>query len=171
MVEERWDLSMVNSIIEGAEDPIEGAYHSVAYYDHMQLVNLVIALHKETQIPSSDLLLTYGRYLFSKLAGLHPSLVENVHDSLTLLENIEGLIHAEVKKLYPDANPPKFDCRRLDLDILHMTYRSHRSMGDVAEGLMQGCADHFGETIQIQRTNSDEDGTTIEFILTREANL
>ncbi len=163
MVEDRFGYEVVDGIIEASGDPEDGAYTAVNTYDHQQLVKLVVALHQRSGIPLRDLLITYGRHLFGQLAGTYPSFLEGVEDPFDLLLNIETLIHTEVRKLYPEANPPKFNGKRIDDDSLELTYESHRSMADVAEGLMYGCADHYGYQFEIEQLSLSEDGSIVQF--------
>lgn len=163
MVEEKFGYEMVDDIVEATSDPEDGAYTSVNTYDHTQLVNLVVALHKKSGIPLRDLLMVYGRHLFAQLVKNYPQLMEGITDPFELLLNIEVLIHTEVRKLYPEANPPRFTGEKIDEKTLKLTYQSHRSMGDVAEGLMHGCADYFGESLEITQESSEEDGQRVTF--------
>lgn len=163
MVEEKFGYDTVDHIIEQAADPEDGSYTSVSTYDHTQLVQLVVALHQKSGISLRDLQMTYGRYLFGRLAINYPKLLEGVKDPFDLLLNIELMIHTEVRKLYPEANPPKFIGEKLNEDTLRLTYYSHRSMGDVAEGLMHGCADHYGEKFEIKQTVVEEGGQKVQF--------
>lgn len=164
LVEQQWGLSMVEQIIEKANLKHQGAYTSVGTYPHTEAVALVVALHEKTGIPVPDLLKTYGRYLFSRLASAYPMLLAGIKDSFDLLANIEQHIHVEVKKLYPDANPPMFICERLAPNQLKMVYQSHRQMEDIAEGLLLGCSDHFNQPYKIERNNEAEG---ITFIITK----
>lgn len=163
MVEEKFDYRMVDQIITDANDPNDGAYTSVNSYDHTQLVNMVVALHKRSGISLRDLLLTYGEYLFGGLAKNYPYLIEGITDPFEMLLNIEILIHTEVRKLYPEANPPKFTGTRIDENTIELVYNSHRSMGDVAEGLIHGCGHHFGEKYKIEQLSSENGGQTVKF--------
>ncbi|MFK7758076.1 MAG: heme NO-binding domain-containing protein [Flavobacteriales bacterium] len=163
MVEEKFDYEMVDQIISDASDPLDGAYTSVDSYDHSQLVNLVVALHKRSNIPLSDLLKTYGEYLFSSLAQNYPDLLEGITDPFEMLLNIELLIHTEVRKLYPEANPPRFTGTRINENTLELIYNSHRSMGDVAEGLIHGCGNHFNEKYKVDQVSSENSGQTVKF--------
>jgi len=63
--------------------------------------------------------------------------------------------------------PPMFTGMRISDDELHLVYQSHRSMSDVAEGLMMGCAEHYNEKITIEKLSSSEDGTRVEFMVKR----
>jgi hypothetical protein len=56
-----------------------------------------------------------------------------------------------VKKLYPDAEFPRFECVQRAAGTLEMTYRSTRPLADVAQGLIRGCIEHFGDRIDVHR--------------------
>ena len=167
MVEEKFDYAMVDQIIIDTRDPIDGAYTAVNTYDHSQLVNLVVALHKRSKIPLKDLLVAYGEYLFSSLAINYPDLIKGIKDPFDMLLNIELLIHTEVRKLYPEANPPKFTGTRINENTLELIYNSHRSMGDVAEGLIHGCGIHFNEKYKVEQVSSQNNGQTVKFRIER----
>jgi hypothetical protein len=98
----------------------------------------------------------------------HPEIVQNFTDSYSLLEKIEDVIHVEVKKLYHSAKPPMFDTERISNQELKMIYSSHRSMADVAEGLMIGCFEYFGESVQLKRAKHETDPEMEIFWLTKE---
>lgn len=167
MVEDKFGFDMVDSIIENAKDPNNGAYTAINTYSHTQLVDLVVELHKKTNIPLPDLLSIYGRHLFSKLAENYPTLLEGVTDPFVMLVDIEVLIHTEVRKLYPEANPPKFYGKILDEKTLELNYESHRSMGDVAVGLILGCGDFFNVPLEVKQTSVSDDGKKVGFIITK----
>lgn len=168
MVEQKWGLGMVDTLISDVRPPNDGAYTAVGNYPHSEMVAFVIALHKRTDIPVNDLLKEYGRYLFHRLAVTHGYIIAGVNDTLTLLQDIEKIIHVEVKKLYKDSMPPMFTGMRISEDELHLVYQSHRSMSDVAVGLMLGCAEHYNEKITIEKLSSSEDGTSVEFLVKRQ---
>ena len=61
-----------------------------------------------------------------------------------------------------------FECERDGDARLIMTYRSPRRLSALAEGLMRGCAEHFGETIEIASEDiSDGSGEIVRFTLER----
>jgi hypothetical protein len=151
MVEDRFGMDLVDRIIEEADLPSGGAYTTVATYDHHEIIRLVDRLHRATGMPIPDLLRTFGHYLFGRFYGLYPAFFAGVDSAFTMLEQVESIIHVEVRKLYPDAELPSFDTSRPDPDRLVMLYRSQRPFADVAEGLIRGCIDHFGEDIEVRR--------------------
>ena len=72
-------------------------------------------------------------------------------DALSMLSAIEDEVHVEVRKLYPEAELPRFETERLAEDSLRMTYRSPRPLSDICHGLVEGCVDHFGRPADIRR--------------------
>jgi hypothetical protein len=165
MVEDKFGFDMLDTILGDAHDPQEGVYTAVNTYSHTQLVDLVVALHKKTEIPLPDLLKVYGRHLFAKLVENYPSLITGITDPFVMLVDIEVLIHTEVRKLYPEANPPKFYGKILNEKTLELHYESHRSMGDVAEGLILGCGDYFNIPMQVEQTSTEDDGKKVGFLI------
>ncbi|MFC2102139.1 heme NO-binding domain-containing protein [Bacteroidota bacterium] len=168
MVEEKFGLEMTDTIIIDSKLPSEGAYTAVGNYPHNEIITLVLALHQQTQIPVRDLLVTFGRFLFGRLADRYGILMKGINDPFQLLENLEVVIHQEVKKLYSDAKTPLIEVVSSTPEKMELTYSSHRSMGDVAEGLILGCSDFYGVPLSVLRQNLTEDGTKVRFTIKKE---
>lgn len=168
LVEERFSAELVDDIIDDAELPSGGIYTAVGTYPHNEIVALVAALSRRTGLTVSDLLLTYGEHLFGKFVSGYPAFFANVSDAFTFLSGIEDIIHAEVLKLYPDAELPRFTIEQHDPSRLVLVYDSQRHFEDLAEGLMRGCVAHFGGGIDIHREIVGEGELRLErFVLTR----
>jgi hypothetical protein len=150
MVEVKFSADMVDDIIADSDLPSGGAYTAVGTYDHGELVQMVTALSVRTEIPAPALVQVFGEHLFGRFNVMYPSFFGGVSSVLDFLESIETVIHTEVRKLYPDAQLPKFDCTR-SADGLTMLYSSPRHFGDLAEGLIKGAVAHFGGGIDIVR--------------------
>ena len=151
MVEERFGFEMVDTIIDSSELPSLGAYTAVGTYPHTEMVALLQSLEKETNIPISELLVTYGSYLFAKLAVGYPIMLTDCHCSRDLLIRLDGVVHVEVAKLYPDAQLPRFETVELPNGDLEMTYLSERHLEDLAEGLLRGSLVYFKDQASITR--------------------
>lgn len=151
MVEARFGLAVQDRIITAARLPNQGAYTAVGTYDHGELVRLVLALSEATDEPVPELIRSYGRHLFQRFSVAYPAFFQGVPDSFAFLRNIESYIHVEVRKLYPDAELPSFRYEQHGPDRLVMIYQSRRAFGDLAEGLIEGCIAHYGETVVLQR--------------------
>lgn len=170
MVEERFSPATAEHIIEASDLPSGGAYTALGTYDHGEIIQLVAHLSQKTGIAVPTLVQAFGDFLFERLAATHPQFFGGVNDSFELLERVDGYIHVEVKKLYPEAELPSFECRRPAPGLLTMCYRSSRPFADLAEGMIRGCVAHFGESITIVREDGPgETGTAAMFTLTRQA--
>jgi hypothetical protein len=151
MVEERFSEEVADQIIEACELPSGGSYTAVGTYDHGEMVQLVAALSAATGAPVPDLLRAFGRHLFHRFVGIYPQLFVGVRSAFDFLRGIETHIHTEVRKLYPDAELPRLECHEPAPDRMELVYRSSRPFADLAEGLIAGCAEHFGEDVRVTR--------------------
>lgn len=168
LVEETFGLEMMDAIIEESNLASGGAYTSVGTYDYGEIVTMAGHLSARTGIPLSDLVRTFGTYLFTHLASAHPALIAKLSNAFEMLDSIERDIHREVRKLYPDAELPYLDCEIGNNDTLNLLYRSKRPLADVAHGLIEGCAAHFNEAITITREDrSGGAGTSVMFTVQR----
>lgn len=168
MVEDNFSPEVADGIIADADLPGGGAYTAVGTYPHAEMGKLVIALSKRTGVNVPDLLKAYGRHLFGRFLAGYPQFFMGVKTSFEFLKTIEGVVHVEVRKLYPDAELPSFETVEIAADHLRMTYRSPRCLGDFAEGLIEGCFDHFDERVSL--TRSDEaGGRVVRFDLQKQA--
>lgn len=168
MVESRFSADMVDDIIDDAVLPGGGAYTAVGTYPHEEMVRLVQALSKRCGLSVSELLLVYGEHLFGRFVVAYPNFFTQTYDLFEFLAGIEDIIHADVRKLYPDAELPRFVVERRSERELVLVYESGRHFEDLAEGLMRGCVAHFGGGVNIGRERLGSGKTSQErFILTR----
>ena len=150
MVELKFSADMVDDIIEDSQLPNGGAYSAVGTYDHAELVQMVEALAQRSGVPVPALVHTFGLHLFGRFHALYPGFFSGIPTALDFLEGIETVIHTEVRKLYPDAQLPEFDCVRT-ASGLDMVYSSPRHFGDLATGLIEGALLHFGDPVSLTR--------------------
>lgn len=151
MVEQRYSPELADQMIEASALSSGGAYTSVGDYHHQELLAMVGTLVSLTGEKQADLVRHFGHHLFGSFSRLYPSFFVGAQSSLDFLQGIEDIIHAEVKKLYPDVELPRFDVDRPARSRLVLTYHSHRHMGDLAHGLIEGCIAHFGEALALIR--------------------
>ncbi len=167
-VAEQFSPEMVDDIIDVSDLPSEGAYTAVGTYDHQEVVQLVSALSRFSGRPATDLVMSFGQHLFTVFAKGHPDCLTGMDSTFPFLVAVEKTIHVEVRKLYPDAELPRFQYECPDPNTMSMTYRSKRAFGDLAEGLIRGCIDHFADPITLEREELHPgDGTVVRFLLTR----
>ncbi len=151
MVDARWGGAMVDEVISGAALPNDGAYTSVGSYDHRELVRMVVGLSQATSVPAPALIHAFGEYLFGRFSISFPDFFAGAANAFDFLAGIDSYIHVEVRKLYPEAELPRFQCERPNADELVMLYASPRCFGDLAEGLIHGCVAHFKQPISVIR--------------------
>ena len=149
MVETRFSPEMVEEMLSGCSLASGGVYTSIGTYEHSELVALVVDLSRRTGTPVPGLVHAFGRHLLHRFTVGFPGFFTSAADTFEFLERVEGYVHIEVRKLYPDAELPTFECRRLAPDTLEMTYRSGRGLSDLAHGLIEACAEHYHEAVTI----------------------
>jgi hypothetical protein len=169
MVEQRYSPQVLERMIAAARLPSGAAYTAVGTYDHGEMWSLVIALSKVVDVSVPDLFRGYGEYLFGRLAVSYSKLMNGARSTFDLLENLDNMIHREVRRLYPDAELPRFDVVERTPTRMVVIYASKRHFADLAEGLLRASSRHFGQTMNLTRENlSDGDGSRVRFTLVLE---
>jgi len=151
MVENGFSIEMSDRLIEMSDLPSNGIYTSVGTYDPQEMVTLVGNLSTLTGIPASDLLKNFGRYLFKRFVESFPNFFKGITSSFVFLSQVNSYVHLEVRKLYEDAELPTFECTSPVSGQLQMKYQSKRNLPDLAEGLILGCIDYYGEQLEVER--------------------
>ncbi len=168
MVDDKFSIEMTERLIDEVKPPSGGAYTTVGTYDPQELVSMVVKLSEFSSIPVPELLMTFGNHLIQRFVEIFPEFFEQAKSCFDFLSMVESYVHLEVKKLYSDAELPTFTCNSPHPDRLEMIYRSNLNLPDLAEGLILGTADHFGERIEVKRSSISEESSAAEmFIITR----
>lgn len=168
MVEGIFGEEMMDDIFGEVSLPSGGAYTSVGTYDHAELVTLVERLSLKVKIPVPQLVHGFGKHLAKVFSNKFQFFFDDCSDTIEFLHRIDNHIHVEVKKLYPDAELPRFYYQSLDPNNLRLIYESTRAFGDLAEGLIEGCAEYFGDALQIQKADeSSQSQSRIVFTITK----
>ena len=165
MVEQRFSLEAVDQILNRAAPPHGGTYTAVGTYPVEEMFALVTALAEVSRAPIPDLLFAFGDHLFGRFAVGFPQFFQGTTGALDFLERVDSYIHIEVRKLYPDAELPKFDAERVSPGELVLVYHSRRRMADLAHGLIAGCGKHFGVALEIEREDLSGDGQDVKFVV------
>ncbi|WP_076411498.1 heme NO-binding domain-containing protein [Shewanella sp. UCD-KL12] len=163
LVEDTFGLEMCQEMLDLNDN--EGNYTSVGSYDHKELIKLIMTLSKLTNIPVEELQEVYGAAVFNQLYQSMPSLEGQSNTTFDFIKSVENYIHIEVKKLYPNANPPRFNFISSSETELVMDYISVRCLSHVCFGLIKGCAAHFKEEIEIKMHAINSDNTHVRFHL------
>jgi hypothetical protein len=165
LVTAKFGEEVVDRVITESNLPSGAAYTAVGTYDHAEMMTMVGNLSQAIQVPVPSLLKDFGEHLFTRFAARYPQFYAGLTSSFGFLSRIEEHIHVEVRKLYPDAELPSILCERLSENEMVLTYRSTRPLAGFAEGLMLGAIAHFGESVEVTKTDSAVDQTYARFAL------
>lgn len=170
MVEDVFSSDMVDDLIDATNPASGGAYTSVSTYDYHELLDMVVELSKRTDTPVADLVHAFGKHLAKVFAEKFSDFFSDCDNTLDFLKSIDNHIHVEVKKLYPDAELPKFSYEDSDPDNFVLHYQSSRPFAALAHGLIEGCAEYYQENFDIQtQDESDANNSRVKFTLQRAA--
>jgi hypothetical protein len=149
--EAAWDL-----LLDKAD--LDGAYTSLGSYSDDDIFALVRVASEVLGIPQADVLRWFGRQAMPLLAARFPSFFDTHARARDFLLTLNGMIHPEVRKLYPGAQTPVFDFDTSNAGELVIGYNSPRRLCALAEGFMHGAADYYGEALAIDQSRCMHDG-------------
>ena len=152
------DMVLDQVITEGAPES-GGAFTTAGYYDHAELVAMVVALSKVTGVAAGDLVRAFGQHLFGKLIRIPSMQHAEFASAYDFLARVDDVIHVEVVRLYPDAELPKLETRKTEDGGFELIYRSRRRLADLAHGMVEGCLAHYQSPAKIVRTELPDEGS------------
>lgn len=169
MIENHFGEDMVDNLIETTKPASGGSYTTVGTYDHNELLAMVKTLSKQTGISEADLVHSFGKHLAGIFSKKFPAFFDDCPNTFEFLKKIDNHIHVEVKKLYPDAELPKFTYIQHSELEFELIYESQRNFSHLAHGLIEGCMEYFKEAFQIHREDILDTGsnTKVAFKLRR----
>ena len=164
MLEDKVSPEFADEVIVEANLTNDGAYTAVGYYPFEEMQKIVGILVQKTGKSANDLLRDFGYYLFGKLSTVHGDVLAGADDVLHMLEYLDGDIHVQVRKLYPDADLPRFTVISRTDSTMRLRYYSERELYPLAEGLMDGAAHYFDCELE-RETHQLDTPHTYEFSL------
>lgn len=159
MLEEQVSFEFADDVIEAAGLASAGAYTSVGYYPFEEMQRLLSVLMEKTGKTADQLLHSFGVFLFHKLHATHGPVVTSKKDILEMLDSLNDDIHVQVRKLYTDADLPHFEVLSREPTRMRLKYQSRHDLYALAEGLMDGAAEVYGNKIQRQTIKQAEPHT------------
>ena len=151
MVEEKFGYEVLDRLTSLPCLQNQGAYTSVGNYSHGEMLKMLDELHTAVDLPHKALIVAFAGWLFEVFLRIHPEFFERIDNSFDFLQGIETVIHSEVRRLYPDARLPDFECERRTDNELVMDYSSWRPFADLAEGLIEASSAHFNDRVEVVR--------------------
>ena len=147
LVEENFGLPVWQKLLDQTGD--DGIFTGGGTYEDQRLFTLVGALSAESGLPVDALLRAYGEYAIPKFQEAYPVFFDRVGTLREFLLSIDGIIHVEVQKLYPEALLPRLWYDDSDAQTLTINYQSHRQLCVLAEGMILGAAIYFSESVEL----------------------
>ena len=143
--EETWD-----TLLDKAE--LDGVYTALGTYPDEQAFKLVGVASAALNVPPEAVLRWFGKSAIPLLAKSYPDFFDTHADTRSFLLTLNDIIHPEVRKLYPGADVPTFEFDEARNGSLGIGYRSARKMCSFAEGLIDGAAVHYAESVSIAQS-------------------
>jgi hypothetical protein len=132
------------------------------------MLALLTNLSSLTKVSVNDLLHVYGLHFFDVLFKNHPGIFEMYSDPIELLSSVEKHIHVHVRKVYSDAELPRFEIKERNDSKLEMIYYSSRSMCFFALGLMEKTFEHYDSSATITFDLLKSDGSEVKFMILKD---
>ena len=151
----------VDAVVARCPLASKGAYTSVGQYDCRELTMLVKELSVETSAPEEELQRRFGHWMLRHFTQSYSVFFDAKTNAFDMLHSIETEVHVEVRKLYSDAELPRFDTTQPSDDTLILTYRSPRPLVHFCRGLIEACLAHYGETADIRLEDRSEPGASL----------
>src|SRR5579883_720223 len=138
-------------------------------YDDDVLLAGVGEAQRLSQVPVETLLREYGRYfIINGLTGhLCAYILTNVHSGRDLLLTMRDA-HARLRRTLDGLVPPLFEYERPSPpNEVRLVYDSPRQLCPVLLGAIEGAAERYGETVEIQETSCMKHGAAACRIVAR----
>lgn len=128
-------------------------------YDDATLLAGVAAASQLTHAPAETLLREYGRYfIFNGLTGhLCSYILSNVSNGRDLLLTMRDA-HARLRRTQDGMQPPLFEYLSAAPHEVALRYDSPRQLCTVLLGAIEGAAQRYGETVQIEEQSCMKQG-------------
>ncbi|MBC7728192.1 MAG: heme NO-binding domain-containing protein [Microbacteriaceae bacterium] len=170
LVEDKFSPEIADAVIDEVAAPHGGAYTAVGYYPHEEMMTMVGSLSRQTGVPAPDLVRTFGGHLLHRFAAAHGDMFARHGNLFDFVASIHDEIHVEVRKLYDQAALPSFTVLSRDDRELRLLYQSPRAMEQLAQGLLEQAAVHYGEPCDIRHAPHDgPQGAGVLFTLVKRA--
>jgi hypothetical protein len=130
-------------------------------YPDEDMTEIVVKSSEKLGITPAELLKTLGRYAFAKLAERHPVFLTGHTSSKEFLKTVDKVIHVEVRKLYQHTILPTFSYSEPSDDELIIVYYSERKLYALMEGLIDGVADYFKQSITQKHRIMEKEGVEV----------
>lgn len=163
MAEKAFGEDVVDDVLDKTDLAADGAYTAVGNYPCSELIKIVEGFSDHSGLSPEVLQRKFGHWMLDHFGQNYPEFFKDKSTSFDMLEAVDGEIHVEVRKLYPDADLPKFATDRTSSTEMTMSYRSPRPLVGFCHGLIEACLDRFDQQADIQRSITNPDNNATDF--------
>lgn len=149
-VDTRYGPAATEAVLDRADLGHDGVYAATGAYPFEDLGALVGAACAQTGETAEALLRDFGGAVGCSFARGYRAHFEPYNGLFEMLENVDGIIHVEVRKLYPEAELPRFFVERRSAEELVLLYCSERRLWDFAKGIIEAAAGYYGESVRVR---------------------
>jgi len=141
-------------------------YLAFQSYPDEEAVALVGAASKVSGRSVRFLLEDFGEFIAPSLLHIYRGFLQPKWTILDVVEHAER-IHERVRR-DPNARPPVLECRRVDINTVHVIYASPRRLCGVGIGFARGLATAMGQKVDVREKQCIYNGAPhCEFIVKR----
>ncbi|HEY9627943.1 MAG TPA: heme NO-binding domain-containing protein [Coleofasciculaceae cyanobacterium] len=168
MIRSQFGDATWETIKQTAAVPDEVFISMEAYPDDLTH-RLVRAASQTLDLSTAEIMQAFGEYWVHYTAQEgYGELLEMAGDTLPdFLQNLDNL-HAHVGVVFPQLQPPSFECTELEAESLNLHYRSSREgLGEMVIGLVKGLGTRFDTPVEVTQTQSRQAGAEHDEFLVR----
>lgn len=147
----------------------EDVFLSSESYPDKMTYDLVGAASEVLGLPARDILIAFGEHWVLNTArqGYGAMLEASGKTLAEFLMNLPSF-HTRVAMIFPNLQPPRFNCTEVTENSLLLHYHSHRpGLTDFVVGLLQGLGKMFGTPAEIEITERKSEGADHDVFLVR----
>lgn len=156
---ENWGEAVYEEVL--ARCPVAtpaGAYVGPESYPDGELYAIVDKTCEILQVEPPVAVQAFGRFLYHRLASMHPEFVRGYDSPAAVLRHINPVIHVEVRKMMRDADPPRMYVQEREGGVLTLEYHSERKLCTLLRGLIDGLAESFGQRVEYRELSCSHHG-------------
>jgi hypothetical protein len=92
----------------------------------------------------------FGRWIIPELGNLMPGVFDRYDGPCAFLAGLDEMHQVSLKKIYPDAEPPRFAYQSINEEEGVIRYQSPRGLHHFMAGCLEGVADVYGVRFAIE---------------------
>lgn len=109
-------------------------------------------------LPAFNILRRLGREAIPSRITRYPAYFSSHTTTRPFVLSVNNIIHSDIRKVYSEVDVPTLSFREERDGSLPMTYCSARRHCVLAQGFVEGTADHFGESLRIEHLQCRHQG-------------